>query len=343
MVGGLEGDDADAGGDGALGDAGPASTRPRPVDARPRGAVGAPRHRVAHGRVLDRGVHDHVARGASPAPARAGRRWTACGAAGGEGDLVGPYAQRVGRGLARVVEQQPCVAAGAVQPARVGVPPVERGQEHLARRRVQRRRGRAVEVGRPGRRGSHRGNLCHAQPRPRGRTDPTCADRPTPDPAPHDAVGWGYSLCVVKDRERGSSVGLQVPKLSGAPLQRTLRVALLGVTMLVLAGCSEADTAPDPQPGHARPGHRAGSLHLRALEVGLGRRHGDRRHRLGPDLLRRGEVPSPQRRRGPAADALQPAARGLLHDRAGPHVRRVLLPHRPRPGRGDQASTPTPT
>jgi cytochrome c oxidase subunit II len=37
-------------------------------------------------------------------------------------------------------------------------------------------------------------------------------------------------------------VGLQVPKLSGAPLRRTLRIALLGVTMLVLAGCSEADT-----------------------------------------------------------------------------------------------------
>ena len=37
-------------------------------------------------------------------------------------------------------------------------------------------------------------------------------------------------------------MGLQVPNLSGAPLRRTLRVALLGVTMLVLAGCSEADT-----------------------------------------------------------------------------------------------------
>ena len=36
-------------------------------------------------------------------------------------------------------------------------------------------------------------------------------------------------------------MGLQVPKLSGAPLRRTLRIALLGVTMLVLAGCSEAD------------------------------------------------------------------------------------------------------
>lgn len=36
-------------------------------------------------------------------------------------------------------------------------------------------------------------------------------------------------------------MGLQVPKLSGAPLRRTLRLALLGATMLVLAGCSEAD------------------------------------------------------------------------------------------------------
>lgn len=36
-------------------------------------------------------------------------------------------------------------------------------------------------------------------------------------------------------------MGLQVPKLSGAPVRRTMRVALLGVTMLVLAGCSEAD------------------------------------------------------------------------------------------------------
>ena len=37
-------------------------------------------------------------------------------------------------------------------------------------------------------------------------------------------------------------MGLQVPKISGAPARRALRVALIGVTMLVLAGCSEADT-----------------------------------------------------------------------------------------------------
>jgi cytochrome c oxidase subunit 2 len=36
-------------------------------------------------------------------------------------------------------------------------------------------------------------------------------------------------------------VGLQVPQISGAPARRILRVALLGVTMLVLAGCSAAD------------------------------------------------------------------------------------------------------
>ncbi len=36
-------------------------------------------------------------------------------------------------------------------------------------------------------------------------------------------------------------MGLQVPKLSGAPARRILRVALLGATMLVLAGCSDAD------------------------------------------------------------------------------------------------------
>lgn len=36
-------------------------------------------------------------------------------------------------------------------------------------------------------------------------------------------------------------MGLQVPNLSGVPARRTLKVAMLGMTMLVLAGCSEAD------------------------------------------------------------------------------------------------------
>ncbi|GAA5137278.1 cytochrome c oxidase subunit II [Alloalcanivorax gelatiniphagus] len=37
-------------------------------------------------------------------------------------------------------------------------------------------------------------------------------------------------------------MGLQVPNLSGASVRRTLKVALLGVALMVLAGCSEADT-----------------------------------------------------------------------------------------------------
>ena len=219
-------------------------------------------------------------------------------AAGGEGDLVGPHAQRVGRGLPRVVEQQPCVAAGAVQPARVGVPPVEGGQEHLARRRVQRRRGRAVEVGGPGRRGSHRGNLCHAQPPARGRTDPDLRRSADTRPCPARRGQMGIlSVCREGPRER---------LVSGSASPQPFRRAPAAHPEGRAAGRDDAGAgrmfrgrhAPDPQPRDARPGHRAGSLHLRALEVGLGRRHGDRRHRLGPHLLRRGEVPPPQRRRG---------------------------------------------
>lgn len=36
-------------------------------------------------------------------------------------------------------------------------------------------------------------------------------------------------------------MGLQVPKISGVPARRVLRIALLGATVLVLAGCSAAD------------------------------------------------------------------------------------------------------
>ena len=67
-------------------------------------------------------------------------------------------------------------------------------------------------------------------------------------------------------------MGLQVPKLSGAPLRRTLRVALLGVTMLVLAGCSEADKHQIRNLAMPDRVSAARSLHLRAVEVGLGRR-----------------------------------------------------------------------
>ena len=68
------------------------------------------------------------------------------GAGGGEGDLVGAYAEALGDHRAGVVEQQPGVAAGAVEAPRVGVPLVERGQERLAGGRVQRLGGGGVEV-----------------------------------------------------------------------------------------------------------------------------------------------------------------------------------------------------
>ena len=76
VVGGLQGGDADAGGAGALGHGVPVDET-RPVDSHLADAVGSPRHRVAHGRVLDRGVHDRRPRGESPAAGRAapgGRR-----------------------------------------------------------------------------------------------------------------------------------------------------------------------------------------------------------------------------------------------------------------------------
>ena len=109
--------------------------------------------------------------------------------------------------------------------------------------------------------------------------------------------------------------------LSGAPVTRVLRVALLGVTTAAARPVLRRDRhAPGPQPGDAatRPPTEA-VLHRRPLAVGLGRRDGHRRHRLGPDLLRRGRVPPPQRRRDPGADALQPADRDPLHDRPGHH------------------------
>ena len=185
---------------------------------------------VQHRRVLDGRVRDRQSVAQAPCREPQQPQVHRVGAARREGHLVRTDSEGLGRRLAGVVEQQPRLATGTMQPARVGVPPVERSEENLAGGRVQRRGGGAVEVGRPG----HVGNLCHhlccCDPLGRHSTLPRTA---RPD---------GDSLCgVEKDRERGSSVGLQVPKHSGVP-RRILRVALLGVTMLVLAGCSEADT-----------------------------------------------------------------------------------------------------
>ena len=67
-------------------------------------------------------------------------------AGGGEGHLVRPGAERLGDRLAGRVEQQPGPAGLAVEPRGVGPAVVERGQQRLARRRVQRLRGGGVEV-----------------------------------------------------------------------------------------------------------------------------------------------------------------------------------------------------
>ena len=112
-------------------------------------------------------------------------------------------------------------------------------------------------------------------------------------------------------------MGLQLPKRSGAPVTRVLRVALLGVTHAGAGRLLRGRHAPGPQPGDARPGHRPRVRYTSSSGSGPGSPPCHRRHRLGPDLLRRGEVPPPQRRRDPGADALQPAARDLLHDRPG--------------------------
>ena len=145
------------------------------------------------------------------------------------------------------------------------------------------------------------------------------------------------------DRERGSFVGLQLPKHAAVPVRRVLTVVLLGVTLLVLSGCAAADSTRSRDLAMPEPCHREGSPHLRPVEVGLGRRDGDRRHRLGPDLLGRRALPPSQRRRDPRADALQPAARDLLHDRADHDGDRLLLLDRQRAGRADRARARRPT
>ena len=71
-------------------------------------------------------------------------------ARGGEGDLVGADAQRLGDHRAGVVEQESSGPAGAMEAARVGVPLVEGGEEGLARRGVQGLGRCGVEIPGPG-------------------------------------------------------------------------------------------------------------------------------------------------------------------------------------------------
>ena len=119
---------------------------------------------------------------------------------------------------------------------------------------------------------------------------------------------------------------------AGRPARRALRLAGLAVVLasvVVLTGCSEQTQARVAEPRHAGPRVRAGRAHLHPVAVGLGRGADHRRHRLGPDVLGHVALPPQGRRpRDPGADALQPAARDLLHDRPGHHGDRLLRAHR---------------
>ena len=184
VVGGLHRGDGDAGGGRGAGqrlDVDPAE----PVDRDDHALPAGPGRGVQHGRVLDGGV-DH--RGADPGTAGAQPEQPAVdgvGAGRRERHLVGAHVQAGGDRLAGVVEQDPCRPAGSVQPAGIGVPLVERGQQDLAGGGVQRLRRRGVEVDRGDRRragpGDARGptggfchtpNLVHATPAGTGATHP---------------------------------------------------------------------------------------------------------------------------------------------------------------------------
>ena len=189
--------------------------------------------------------------------------------------------------------------AGAVQAPRVGVPPVERGQHRLAGRRVQRLGGRGVEV--------------HAAKLPDG-------DPPT---------RRSLSLRLVLGSAVSEVVGPRgaLPWVCSPRVRAWARPALRRRSCFWRAGASDegrgAWRCPTRRPSRASTCSTCG----RALD----RRPGHRRRGLGPDLLRRDPLPAAQRRRDPRADPLQPAARDLLHDRAGRDGGRVLQPHGPDP------------
>ena len=86
-----------------------------------------------------------------------------------EADLVRPGAERVGERFAGRVEQQPGPPARSVEPGRVGPAVVQRGEQGLARHRVQRRPGGGVEIGT---RHGPDGNACAAGTGRIARPDP---------------------------------------------------------------------------------------------------------------------------------------------------------------------------
>ena len=107
------GDDADRpGATAALGERRRRRPGRQPVDADLDAARAPQRDGVQDRGVLDRGVDDHVAAGASPRTQAEQAAVDGVGAASGEGDLVGAHAEALGDGRAGVVEQQPGVRPG---------------------------------------------------------------------------------------------------------------------------------------------------------------------------------------------------------------------------------------
>ena len=120
--------------------------------------------------------------------------------------------------------------------------------------------------------------------------------------------------------------------------------AALGTSLLLLGGCSPRRSTSGKRLAMPDPATEQG----RRTSSGCGRARGSPRMLTGVVVW--GLIvyvvvalPPPQRRRDPDADALQPADRDLLHDRAGHHGDRVLLLHRRRPERHARRHDAEPT
>ena len=117
----------------------------------------------------------------------------------------------------------------------------------------------------------------------------------------------------------------------------------MATALLFLSGCSQEQEGEIKRLAMPVASTKEAPLHPRPVDVVVAGRDGHRRRGVGPDLLRRDPLPPPQRDRDPGADALQPADRDLLHDRAGHDGDRLLLLHRRHPEQGAATSTRTPT
>ncbi len=164
-----------------------------------------------------------------------------------------------------------------------------------------------------------------------------CAPTPHP-PHPHDLIGDSVRTCRDWTEREARSWVCNSPSVQPCPYVGSRPVCSWATLLLLLSACGDAaDSDQIARLAMPEPMTETGPAHLRPVALGLGRRHGHRRHRLGPDLLGRRPLPPPQRRRDPGADALQPAAGDLLHDRADHDGDRLLLLDRQGPERGHRA------